>query len=99
MAKVILTQGQVAIDDDDDLERVNEHKWHAKWCKETQSFYARTNIRTDDGRQRTVELQRFIMREPKGVVVDHSNGDSLDCRKGSLRLATSVESARNRGKY
>jgi hypothetical protein len=99
MAIVSLTQGQVAFVDDDDLKRVNEHLWHAKWNKDTQSFYARTSIRVAKGRQRTVELHRFIMHEPNGMWIIHRNGDALDCRKENLRPATAVESGRNRGKH
>jgi len=39
-----LTQGQVAIVDDSDYEELSKYKWHAKWCKDTQSYYAIRDI-------------------------------------------------------
>jgi len=35
------------------------------------------------------------MNPPKGVVVDHINGDSLDCRRANMRICTNVENVRN----
>jgi hypothetical protein len=94
MKEIILTQGKVALVDDDDFDRVSAYKWFASFRKRGQAFYAR---RTDET-GKTVELHRFIMRCQKGRVVDHRNGDTLDCRKGNLRMATNIESLRNRGK-
>jgi hypothetical protein len=98
MKEVVLTRGKVALVDDEDFERVTARNWSAKFSKRGKRFYARTNIGSGVGNQKTVELQRFIMGEPPGTWIDHRNGDTLDCRKENLRLATSVESARNRAK-
>lgn len=40
MKEIPLTQGQVALVDDEDFERVNAFKWCAKWHSKTKSFYA-----------------------------------------------------------
>lgn len=40
-------------------------------------------------------LHRFLMNAPRGLVVDHKNGDPLDNRKANLRLVTRRENARN----
>lgn len=40
-------------------------------------------------------IHREIMGAPKGVVVDHINGDTLDNRKANLRLASHRENCRN----
>ena len=41
-------------------------------------------------------LHRVLLDAPKGVQVDHINGDSLDNRKENLRLCTHNENQQNR---
>lgn len=41
-------------------------------------------------------LHRVIMGAAKGDVVDHVNGDRLDCRRANLRLVTTSLNALNR---
>ena len=42
------------------------------------------------------QLHRFILMAPPGVLVDHANGDGLDCRRSNLRLATNSQNQQNR---
>ena len=37
-----LTQGQVAIVDAEDYERLSRRNWYAQWCPKTRSYYANT---------------------------------------------------------
>lgn len=43
-----------------------------------------------------VKLHRYIMSAPKGLMVDHINGNTLDNRKNNLRIVTSSENQQNR---
>lgn len=45
--------------------------------------------------KRRVYMHRAIMGEPD-CLVDHRSGNTLDCRRGNLRLATSAGNNRNR---
>jgi hypothetical protein len=45
---------------------------------------------------RFVPISRFIMKPPKGVVVDHINGDRLDNRRENLRIATYRQNVLNK---
>jgi hypothetical protein len=90
--QIPLSQGLVALVDDQDASRVlAAGKWHAQRCART--HYARRTIRRDDGKRTALALHRFITGWD---YVDHINGDGLDNRRGNLRPASHEENVRNR---
>ena len=95
MKEIKLTQGQVALVDDDDYERVAAHPW---WPASRSMPYPMTEMKVG-GKTRTVRLSRFIMRAQVEMVVDHINHDPLDNRKVNLRICTNSENMRNRIKH
>jgi len=85
-----LTQGQVAIIDADDNERVAARLWCAYWDKVMQSFYAR-------GPNGGLRMHRFILGLTNPAIqCDHRNGNTLDNRKANLRPATPAQNGHNR---
>lgn len=94
MKHISLTQGQVAVVDDDDYDLVNQFKWYAKWAKWTQSYYAARNVTLPDGKRTTQRMNTFLM----GGRADHVNGDTLDNRRDNLRVANHSQNGANRGK-
>ena len=72
---VPLTQGQHAIVDEEDYDRVMQHHW----CYAS-GGYARNN---DLG-----PMHRFVMNTPDHLVTDHIHGNRLDNRKTKLRNVT-----------
>jgi hypothetical protein len=96
--EIPLTQGQVALVDDDDFERLNAFKWQAQWMITAKSFYA---VRFEGGRKnrRWVSMSRFIMHTPKGMECDHINHDTLDDRKCNLKNCTRSQNQQNRKIY
>lgn len=64
---------------------VAEGLWHTGRCGS--QVYAR-RCRTVDGRRVFVYLHRFIVCPPPDLVVDHANGDGLDCRDENLRVVS-----------
>ena len=97
MIEIPLTQGQVALIDDEDFELVSQYKWYAHWDPHTKSFYARTNIRKSDGTRTMLRMHRLITDAKKGEEVDHINHDTIDNQKENLRICTRSENGCNRG--
>lgn len=96
LVEIPLTRGKVALIDEADAERVLRHKWTAL-PKSDGKWYARRAVMGKDKVHRTIYLHRFILDAPKGIHVDHWNGDGLDNRRSNLRLATRTQNAFNRG--
>lgn len=49
-----------------------------------------------DGKTHPQTLHGFLMRPPKGLCVDHRNGDKTDNRRENLRIVTSSANGANR---
>lgn len=81
MKTIPLTQGKVALVDDEDFERLSRFKWQA--AKRNARYYG---VRTAD--RKIIYMHREILSAPKGIEVDHENGNGLDNAKENLRLAT-----------
>ncbi len=77
-------------------EKLWDHRWYAhRWYANVKKFYVTTNTPPHGSKLR---LHRVVMSTPKGLQTDHINGDTLDNRKSNLRVCTSAENQRNRGK-
>lgn len=85
MKKIILSgkngKGMEVLLDDDDYEKYHHKKWHL--------LCGRYAANGHD------YLHRLIMNAPKGMVVDHRNHNTLDCRKKNLRIVTQTENCHN----
>lgn len=97
MKEIKLTQGQVALVDDEDFERVNQFKWFAH--NTGYAFRAVRNIRVN-GKRQTQTLHGFIMGDnPLKLDIDHANLIPLDCQKHNLRFCTQSQNCANRGPF
>lgn len=95
--EIALTQGKVAIVDDDDFARLIQHKW--TYLEHTHGGYALRNGRDTNPIRHTVLMHREIMSAGIGFMVDHINGDTLDNRKSNLRLCTNAQNMRNQKRH
>lgn len=92
--EIELTQGYVALVDDEDYELVSQFKWCAQRIGE-RLVYAVTSVRR--GRRRTaLQMHRLIARPPSGIAIDHANHDGLDNRRANLRVCTRSQNCANR---
>jgi hypothetical protein len=97
MKTIPLTKGKAAIVDDADYEWLVKFKWFASSAPSGR-FYAMRNVPSDVRRQKKLRMHRAITGCDNGLDVDHINGDSLDNRRGNLRICTRSQNQCNRGK-
>lgn len=94
MPTIALTKGFVARISPEDFLRFGALVWHAIVTPDGHVYAARTVH--SHARKHMVYLHREILDAATGSVVDHVNGDTLDCRRSNLRLTTPTGNARNR---
>ncbi len=94
--RIYLDEGLWTILDAKDYYRFGYFKWCIGGDKD--KFYAIRGQRIGPADLKIVRLHRLIMDAPKGLLVDHQNGDSLDNRRSNLRLATRSQNQYNKRK-
>jgi len=95
MKEIQLTQGKVAIVDDEDYEYLNQFKWFANL--QGKKFYARTNIPNKKGKRGSMLMHRLILNMLNSKLqVDHLNHYTLDNRKCNIRICTQSDNLKNR---
>ncbi|MGA2092801.1 MAG: HNH endonuclease [Sedimentisphaerales bacterium] len=87
--KIYLDEGIWTIVDPQDYYRLKNFNWFLSGS--SKKFYAHRTIKIGNIETKTVSMHRLIMDAPKGLVVDHINGNGLDNRRANLRLVTSLQ--------
>lgn len=77
--------------DNEDYKYLAIHKWSVDFVNEGFRVYTRIN-------KEKVFLSRLFTKCPKGLVVDHINGDGLDNTRKNLRVCSVKENNFNVGK-
>lgn len=91
MKEIPLTQGKVALVDDNDYENLCQWNWFAH--KRNGIWYAaRFNGR------KQIHMHRIILDVPDDVLVDHKDRDGLNNQRSNLRPATLHQNAFNKTK-
>jgi hypothetical protein len=97
MSKEIkLTQGKVAIVDDEDFEELDKLKWFAD--KQGDNYYAVRKSLRINGKYINQKMHRIITGDKFGVHTDHINGNTLDNRRSNLRNCTHQQNMWNKPK-
>lgn len=92
MREVPLSQGQTAFVDDEDYDRVSEHKWFA--LKKRNSWYAVANKK--GGRKLGLfYMHRFIIGGEDKAPIDHADHNGLNNQKHNLRRCSVSQNGAN----
>lgn len=95
MKEIVLTKGQVALVDDEDFERLNSVKWHAR--KKRNTFYALRCITVGpNNKRKTQYMHQMLIECPEGMETDHVDGNGLNNQKDNLRIVTKRQNQQNR---
>jgi len=97
MKEIKLSQGKIALVDDEDFERASNFNWH--WYANGRTFYCIRNIKLLNKRS-TQSLHRFILNlSTKNICnleVDHIDGNGLNNQKSNLRICTHSDNMKNK---
>lgn len=92
MTEIPLDRGKVALIDDADFAMVSGFKWYAHQAS-TKVWYAYRS-RSKNITERF--LHRVLTGVPRGIRIDHKDGDGLNCQRSNLRIATCSQNGFNR---
>jgi hypothetical protein len=88
-----LSQGFVALVDEEDFVRVSEHGWYAARTRHYVYAVRREKV---NGVYKTTSMHRFILGALPGEYIDHINHDTLDNRRSNLRRCLPSENMFNK---
>lgn len=101
MKEIILSNGMIAIVDDEDFEELNKYKWHYSIGSSQRKGYAR-RMKMTDRKTRRIYMHRVIMgldgNPDRTFMVDHIDRNPLNNSKENLRICTLGENLRNKSK-
>jgi len=89
---IVLSKGEQALVDLQDYELLSTVKWACVVPNGTHKYAVRM-----DG-TKYVYMHRVIMKAPKGTLIDHINGNTLDNRRENLRFANKSQNSINTSK-
>jgi hypothetical protein len=90
MQEIPLSQGQVALVDDQDYPLLSDFRWCYRPERNGRQGYA-VRHRKVDGKDRLCYLHREILPAPEGHETIFLNHDRLDCRRANLRVVSKQE--------
>ena len=95
MKLIPLTQGKMALVDDEDYEKVRSYKWYL-----LSGYAVRHVFYYENGKRKCtpIFMHRLILNTPPELKTDHKNGNKLDNRRHNLRSATAHQNGCNQNK-
>lgn len=95
MKEIKLTQGKVAVVDDDMFDYLNQWKWHYYKPKRGKTGYAERSTGNRSGQHTTIRMHRVIMNTPSGQQVDHKDHNGCHNWRDNMRNCTNSENSKN----
>lgn len=90
MREITIDKKYRVLVDDADYELVSGFRWSVLIGKNGYPYAMRWVS------SKPVLMHRFLLSTPKGMVVDHINGNGLDNRRENIRICSHTENMRNR---
>jgi hypothetical protein len=88
--QVSLTEGKIALVDEEDFDFVSQFKWHFD------GHYARRSVKVGVNQWKHQRMHTLIVgAAPIGLQTDHISGDKLDNRRSNLRFITRAHNGVN----
>lgn len=94
MKIVPISRGLEVMVDDVDYDAVMQNKWTACKSEKDKTWYATRSIK-QSGKWKHISMHRFLMGNPKGVKIDHGDGNGLNNQRGNLRKCTHAQNLMN----
>lgn len=80
--------------DDADYSDVKKYNWYLN-PNANGRLYVRGRYVKGTGKVKYTFLHRYLLNAPRGMLVDHIDGNPLNCQRSNLRLATAAQNAAN----
>jgi hypothetical protein len=95
--EIKLTQGYVAIIDDEDYHLIKNYNWRVRISPKINIKYATATMRTGNGTHKIISMHRVILglTDPH-VFTDHKDHDGLNNSRSNLRTCTRTQNNQNR---
>jgi hypothetical protein len=92
--EINLTQGKIALVDDEDYEYLNQYKWCVHTSGNNEKFiYAVSRIN-----KKLVRMHRLLLKVSKNIMVDHLDFNGLNNQKYNLRACTIAQNTQHQNK-
>lgn len=91
--ELLLGQNKIALVDDSDFEYLNQYHWYCR--QDGYTWYAYRKVKLPGGKVQYIQMHREILATPKGVVVDHRDGNGLNNQRHNIWNCTYGDNNRN----
>ena len=96
MKTIQLTQGQVALVDDEDYDWLIKRKWHAFKSRSDCYYVVNSEWQPETKKVKAIFMHRLIMDTPNNLFVDHIDHNGLNCQRSNMRNCTRQENMMNK---